>query len=54
MNTIVGNILNPSIIARYLRIHPKTFNGYMALRFELYGCTDGKEILSFSLLLKLK
>ncbi|KAL9955591.1 hypothetical protein ACROYT_G036933 [Oculina patagonica] len=42
-NTIVGHILDPPIVARYIRIHPKEYQGYMALRFELYGCTDGFE-----------
>ena len=40
-NTIVGSILNPSIIARYLRIHPREYYIWMSLRFELYGCTSG-------------
>ncbi|KAL9955598.1 hypothetical protein ACROYT_G036941 [Oculina patagonica] len=40
-DTIVGHILNPPIVARYIRIHPKEYQGYMALRFELYGCTEG-------------
>ncbi|XP_029202215.2 uncharacterized protein LOC114966489 [Acropora millepora] len=40
-NTVVGHILNQPIIARYLRIHPKEYQSYMALRFELYGCTEG-------------
>ncbi|XP_078347947.1 lactadherin-like [Oculina patagonica] len=40
-NTIIGHILNPPIIARYIRIHPKDFRYNMALRFELYGCTEG-------------
>ncbi|XP_078346606.1 uncharacterized protein LOC144631897 [Oculina patagonica] len=45
-NTIVGHILNPPIIARYIRIHPKEYQGYMALRFDLYGCTEGFSIPS--------
>ncbi|XP_078346313.1 uncharacterized protein LOC144631689 isoform X2 [Oculina patagonica] len=45
-NTIVGHILNPPIIARYIRIHPKEYQSYMALRFELFGCTDGFSIPS--------
>nr|XP_058951355.1 uncharacterized protein LOC131778889 [Pocillopora verrucosa] len=45
-NTIVGNILNPPIIAQYIRIHAKEWQGYIALRFELYGCTSGFPIPS--------
>ncbi|XP_068680517.1 uncharacterized protein, partial [Montipora foliosa] len=40
-NTVVGHILNPPIVARYIRIHPKEYQSYMALRFELFGCTEG-------------
>ena len=40
-NTVVGHILNPPIVARYIRIYPKEYQSYMALRFELFGCTVG-------------
>ncbi|XP_068671097.1 uncharacterized protein [Montipora foliosa] len=39
--TAVGRILDPPIVARFLKINVQSFNGYPALRVELYGCTDG-------------
>ena len=39
--TAVGRILDKSIIAQFIKINVKTFNGYPSLRVELYGCTDG-------------
>ncbi|XP_068726464.1 lactadherin-like [Montipora capricornis] len=33
--------LNPTIKARYIRVHPKTWYGYIAMRVELYGCRLG-------------
>lgn len=42
-NRVVGNILEPAIIARHIRIHPKTWNSVPALRFEVYGCKDGEQ-----------
>ncbi|XP_015750272.1 PREDICTED: uncharacterized protein LOC107326864 [Acropora digitifera] len=32
---------NPTIKARFIRIHPKTWYGYISLRVELYGCRLG-------------
>lgn len=40
-----GRILNPPVIARYVRIHPKAWSGHIALRVELYGCKEGTFIL---------
>ncbi|KAJ7390439.1 EGF-like repeat and discoidin I-like domain-containing protein 3 [Desmophyllum pertusum] len=37
----VGRILDPPIIARFIRIRVKTYTGYPSLRVELYGCTSG-------------
>lgn len=34
--------MNPPIVARYIKIHPKTWQGFIALRVELYGCRKGK------------
>ncbi|XP_020631534.1 coagulation factor V-like [Orbicella faveolata] len=36
-NTVSFKII-PPIRARYLRIHPKTWRSYIAMRVELYGC----------------
>ncbi|XP_031562905.1 uncharacterized protein LOC116298543 [Actinia tenebrosa] len=40
-NSIVGHILEPAIIARYIRIRPKSWYGHVSMRFEIYGCTSG-------------
>ncbi|XP_078348538.1 uncharacterized protein LOC144633566 [Oculina patagonica] len=36
-----GRMLDPPIIARFIKINVKTFNWRPSLRVELYGCTDG-------------
>ncbi|KAL9953924.1 hypothetical protein ACROYT_G041399 [Oculina patagonica] len=38
-DTVVYYELNPPIIARYIRFHPVTWNGYIAMRVELYDCS---------------
>ncbi|XP_028419311.1 von Willebrand factor-like [Dendronephthya gigantea] len=35
---IVRRSVNPVIVARYIRIHPKTWQGHIALRLEFMGC----------------
>jgi len=35
------NTLNPAIIARFIKIKPKTWTNAITLRVELYGCYDG-------------
>lgn len=37
--------MSPPIIARYIKVHPKTWNSFISLRVELYGCREGKYIL---------
>ena len=44
-----GRILDPPIVARFIKINIKTFQNYPSLRVELYGCRDGMYILLFSL-----
>jgi hypothetical protein len=44
MNTVVKHALKPAIIARYIRVRPKTWNNYIAMRIELYGCKKGIEV----------
>ena len=34
----VAQRISPNIRARYVRIHPKTWRSYIAMRVELYGC----------------
>ena len=34
----VGHKIMPGIRGRYIRIYPKTWYSYIALRVELYGC----------------
>ena len=51
-NTAVGRILEPPIIARFVKINVKTYNGYPSLRVELYGCTDGMYSLTSFLSLR--
>ena len=38
----VTNTLDEPILARYIRIHPVEWVGYISFRFELYGCYSGK------------
>jgi hypothetical protein len=42
-NSIVGNVFEPAIFGRYIRIRPKSWYGHISMRFELYGCTKGKK-----------
>ena len=44
-NTIVKHTFAPPIIARFLRIYPLTYNIYVCLRVELYGCPAGQYTL---------
>ncbi|XP_028398876.1 lactadherin-like [Dendronephthya gigantea] len=36
--TIVKNVLSPPITARYIRIHPVSWDRNICMRIELYGC----------------
>jgi hypothetical protein len=36
--TTVKQALKPAIIARYIRVRPKTWNTQITMRMELYGC----------------
>ena len=44
---VVTNDLNPAIhMARFVRIHPKTWQNHISLRFEVLGCeVTGNHIL---------
>ncbi|XP_073246806.1 uncharacterized protein [Porites lutea] len=37
-STVVTNVLNPALKARYIRIHPKSDNGWICMRMEPLGC----------------
>ena len=40
--TPVSNDLKYPIITRYIRIHPETWHGHIAMRAEFYGCKEGE------------
>lgn len=46
-HTVIGNVLEPPIIARYIRVLPQTWYGHMSMRLQFYGCIKGitKQIL---------
>ncbi|CAH3103665.1 unnamed protein product, partial [Porites lobata] len=46
-NTVVLNVLHPSIDARYIRVNPKTWNSHISMRMELLGCPSGTNISVF-------
>ena len=39
--TVAVNVVNPHILSRYLRIHPRTWVSNIALRIEIFGCFAG-------------
>ncbi|XP_078363993.1 polycystin family receptor for egg jelly-like [Oculina patagonica] len=41
--SIVYHELQPSIIARFIRIRPVTWYGHISMRVELYGCIEDKD-----------
>ena len=45
-NSIVSHLLSPYITARFIRIIPVTWNRYIALRVEFYGCREGNQYVS--------
>ena len=38
-NTVVEHSFDVPIVARLVRLYPQTWNDYMALRWEVYGCS---------------
>ena len=38
-DTVVTNEFDSPVIARYFRLYPQTYYGYMCMRWELYGCS---------------
>lgn len=47
-NSVVYHELNPPIRARYLRFLPVSWENYIAMRVELYGCACPGTEQSFS------
>ena len=47
-NSVIVNTLIQPIEARFIRIYPETWYGYIAMRTELYGCEihSGKQACS--------
>lgn len=43
----VAQRVSPYIRARYLRIHPKTWRSYIAMRVEVYGCRYKGELVPY-------
>ena len=41
--SIVSHELKNPIITKFLRINPITWNSYISLRAEFYGCREGKD-----------
>ena len=47
-NVVVTNKLDPPMPSvKFLKIHPKTWESHLALRFELLGCEAMGEIKSY-------
>ena len=38
-NTVVEHSLDVLIVARFVRLYPQTYHHWMALRWEVYGCS---------------
>ena len=48
-DTIVQHDFDHAIVARYIRLYPQTWNGFISLRWEVYGCDIGRNIFKFQL-----
>ena len=46
-DTVVYHELNPAFRARYIRLRPETWENFISMRMELYGCPDGRKSLFF-------
>lgn len=46
---VVTHVLKRPITARYVRLHPKAYHGWMSLRVEFYGCIIGISCYQFCL-----
>ena len=43
--TVATEFIDPPIIAQYVRVKPKTWDGFICMRMEFYGCTEGEKDL---------
>ena len=41
-HSLVCNVLNPPVIARFMRIIPRGWYRHISMRIEFYGCKAGK------------
>lgn len=44
---VVTHTLNRPITARYIRVHPRAYRGWMSMRVEFYGCIIGQWFFNF-------
>ena len=44
---VVTHTLNRPITARYIRVHPRAYRGWMSMRVEFYGCIIGQWFCNF-------
>jgi hypothetical protein len=47
MSTIVKNTLEPVIAARFIRIHPRSWQNHISMRVEFNGCFEGMFFKSY-------
>ena len=38
-NTVVENVLDPAVVARFVRLNPQNWNVYISVRWEVFGCS---------------
>ena len=46
---VVFHKFRPSLKTRYVRVHPRTWYSWIAMRFELYGCRLGRLLVNIGL-----
>ena len=46
---VVFHKFRPSLKTRYIRVHPRTWYSWIAMRFELYGCRLGSLLVKIGL-----
>ena len=44
-NSIAKNAINPPILARYVKLNPRSWYRHISMRIEYYGCVAGKLLL---------
>jgi hypothetical protein len=49
-NTVVRQEVKPVIVARFIRIQPKSWNWHISMRTEVHGCFEGEMKFSDHLL----